>query len=1157
MGKTAGQMVGTIGGAIGGFIIGGPQGALIGASLGMAAGSLIDPPNNDNGAMPPMAGYPIQRSNKGTPIPKTYGTIRVAGNLLWMGEDHPWQNTKEQGGKGGGGSTVVTGSGHRRSLLIGVCEGFVNVTKIWRNKELITLDGITIFPGDGSDETGIEAIIEETFANYPNTTCIYFHEYELGPAGTAPNFTFEVSNNTVSYINSFICGNGLVHVLDQDLDLIQSIITTGAGVRNICIDPSRNLYVPFQVNVVAGNDFRSGIDKIGTDLIVDPNFFVATDAWPIGVYTSRALRITPDSLSMISVHSANLLTRLHKYNISDGVEDPNATSFHIEGWFFATIAYAIAIDQGVDPLTGAWDYHIYVPHVAWGVGGGGRAASKTNVYDKDFTFLHSLNTGATGRSMLAISEWNRLYVAGWSAENETFSICSRSFDSVVNTVPGVGPALDIETWTEDTDNFYSTGAELQAIIKHGDYIYAAGNRSGSLSVWKFDKDLNLIASADTGFSTDGVWINNLGRVCAKGFYDNAGSNDKNIYVFDTDLNLLETVSFPEMTGAVSTEECISSPRIFSEGLVAGDENPAIIIKDILTNTRYGVGLDEVTKIDTESFSIVEAYCFENDLLYSFSFDRMRPVVDWINIVLMHFNGFFRMSEGKIQLHVYKEETPIFEITRDNLIIDDGEDADPPVIITKRPTSDITNRIEVAYTDRVAVYDSSIVIAMDESDQRASGKTKKRTIQLPGIMNAALAQKMAQRILFESMYRFSTYTFKVGYKDMLLEVGDVGTITDGFMLTNEVIRIINIEEIKDGKELSITAVQDTPFIYEEFAFATQENGRVSDGAPTLVDSTLTITESITEKVLSISITPGGEDTTGWQLYRSLDDVTYELVGTIGTDDVAASPTNVAGTITSNLPSHKTGPVYAGEESLLVSIGTITAMDTAVTDDQFFNNKRLCKIGNEILAYSTCEQTAVEGIWRITGLIRGLFATEVAAHIPGDIFSTINTDFLYVFLDADIGQTIYFKVLTIHGSSIQSLSDVTGTSYLIQGSYKMPLPVSLMRIRDREGLSTYETDDVIIDFYFASKEAGFNIGGVDGISWGSYIMDPALIALNILLEESDGVDILEQRFLLSEYFGEPALDILLADRNGKNPIVVNMTPESILVTNQTRSITITNN
>ena len=599
----------------------------------------------------------------------------------------------------------------------------------------------------------------------------------------------------------------------------------------------------------------------------------------------------------------------------------------------------------------------------------------------------------------------------------------------------------------------------------------------------------------------------------------------------------------------------SYPTLRWQSILAFDENPAVIMKDLLTNDRYGAGIDESTHINTDSFDAAEIFCDANGLRFSFVIDSQRPVLDWIDFINSHFQGYLYFSQGKISLGILKEETSVFTITRDQLFIEEGENPDPPVQIEKRVTSETVNRIEVTWRNRDKNYDTSVAIAMDEVDQRVTGKVRKRIVQMIGITNKELAQRTAYRLLFESLYRFSTYNFVLSYQNMLLEVGDVGTITDGFLLTDEKIRITSIEEDKDGRGLAIQAIEDTAYIYEKFEFLTQDSERVEDGAPTLVDAQATFTESLTDQGFIISIAPGGVDVNGWQIYKSFDDTTYEFVGQANIDEPDESPTNSTGVTISSLPSHKTGSVYAGEEEIIVDIGTVTVLDTAITDDQFFNNKRLCKIGNDIMAYKTCVQTAIAGQWKITGLIRGLFTTEPVAHAPGETFWTINIDFNFAYADSDIGKTLYFKFLTLHGSSIQSLSDVSGIPYVVQGEIKRPLPVALMRIRDRDGLTTYETDDVTIDFYFSSKTAGFNLGGFGSVGWGIYIMDTSLIALNVLLEEEDGADILEQRFLLSEYQEEPALDIFLADRNGKNPIVVNMTPESELVSNQTRNITIT--
>lgn len=74
-------------GGVAGFMLGGPQGAVLGANLGsMAATSFfsentrVQLPTQEG---PRLADLRAQTSTYGNMIPKIYGTMRVAGNIIW------------------------------------------------------------------------------------------------------------------------------------------------------------------------------------------------------------------------------------------------------------------------------------------------------------------------------------------------------------------------------------------------------------------------------------------------------------------------------------------------------------------------------------------------------------------------------------------------------------------------------------------------------------------------------------------------------------------------------------------------------------------------------------------------------------------------------------------------------------------------------------------------------------------------------------------------------------------------------------------------------------------------------------------------------------------------------------------------------------------
>ena len=250
-----------------------------------------------------------------------------------------------------------------------------------------------------------------------------------------------------------------------------------------------------------------------------------------------------------------------------------------------------------------------------------------------------------------------------------------------------------------------------------------------------------------------------------------------------------------------------------------DANPSDIVKDIVTNTRYGAGLN-FDYIDGASFAAVAGYCADNDLLISLILKESRPVVDWIDHVLSHCNGYRYWSEGKLKLGIFKDEDAILLLTQNDLVVDDGPNPAPPLTVTTRERSETYNRIELAWSNRENMYDLSQVIAQDQVDQRISGQVRIRQVNLDGICRSSLAMTMAYRMLYESMNRFSIYSFRLGYEHMLLEIGDVVALTDGYLLTNQKMRILSIEEEPTGRTLAIEAVEEKPLLYGNISTVAQ-------------------------------------------------------------------------------------------------------------------------------------------------------------------------------------------------------------------------------------------------------------------------------------------------------------------------------------------------
>ena len=131
---------------LGGSIIGsyfGPVGSAIGGMLGSVAGSLLfpDDPINQQAEGPRLGDLSVQTSTYGNAIPILYGTVRVAGNVIWSTGLIEHVNTLTQdvnSGKGGSTPTsTLTTYTYTVSMAISLCNNsIVGIKKIWADDKL-------------------------------------------------------------------------------------------------------------------------------------------------------------------------------------------------------------------------------------------------------------------------------------------------------------------------------------------------------------------------------------------------------------------------------------------------------------------------------------------------------------------------------------------------------------------------------------------------------------------------------------------------------------------------------------------------------------------------------------------------------------------------------------------------------------------------------------------------------------------------------------------------------------------------------------------------------------------------------------------------------------------------------------------------------------
>jgi len=149
-----------VGSAVGGTALG-LTATAVGKAVGAYVGSRIDQKLLGQGSASVETGrvdtFRMMSSAEGTAMPRVFGRMRVAGQLIWSSrflEDR----TSTKGGKN---QPTVTNFSYSISFAIALCEGEVSrIGRIWADGKLLGLEGVTWRLHKGSEDQDPDPLIE-------------------------------------------------------------------------------------------------------------------------------------------------------------------------------------------------------------------------------------------------------------------------------------------------------------------------------------------------------------------------------------------------------------------------------------------------------------------------------------------------------------------------------------------------------------------------------------------------------------------------------------------------------------------------------------------------------------------------------------------------------------------------------------------------------------------------------------------------------------------------------------------------------------------------------------------------------------------------------------------------------------------------------------
>lgn len=466
-----------------------------------------------------------------------------------------------------------------------------------------------------------------------------------------------------------------------------------------------------------------------------------------------------------------------------------------------------------------------------------------------------------------------------------------------------------------------------------------------------------------------------------------------------------------------------------------DANPREIIRDLLTNQRYGCGFPVDSIGDTDRYS---NYCRAVGIFLSPAYTEQGEAQRNISELLEQTNSAAVFSQGRLKIVPYgdgnysgngavyvADNKAIYDLTDDDFIVSGAED---PVNVERKTNADAFNQIQVEYLDRDNDYNVAIAEVKDQANIEQYGLRPKDAVKMHGICDGKVAQKVAQQLLQRALYVRNEYEFKLGWKYCLLEPMDIVTLTDaGLGLDKTPVRITEIEEDEEGV-LSVKA-EDYPLgVHTVSEYPTQPSlgysadYNVSPGnahAPVIFEAPLQLTGGEPQIWMA---TAGGDMWGGAEVWVSTDGDSYTRVG-------AVNHKARFGSLTAALPS---GAVFDRTNTLSVEISA--GQMTGGTEQDSRDLLTLCYVDGEFLAYANAELKGV-GRYTLGNLTRGAYGSAIDSHAAGSKFARIDEAlFKYAVPRNWIGRTVWVKLVSynVFSGGIQDLASVPAYSYTIKGA-----------------------------------------------------------------------------------------------------------------------------
>ena len=338
---------------------------------------------------------------------------------------------------------------------------------------------------------------------------------------------------------------------------------------------------------------------------------------------------------------------------------------------------------------------------------------------------------------------------------------------------------------EDTGDIYITVAIGEGPIQYGSKMFFNGTQVAEASDFRHNTAVRLTRYS-AGQYKDTVRME---------FLD--GSDSANSAMLSSELGL--NINWPNLACVIlklsktSTRNPYTSgvPNIQFEfaGLIAANPNPASVLLDILTNTRYGYGLSassfDFTTASNYFAEEVNYYGTRQQRRFTCSriFDPNNSIQEEITSFLNEYQCFFiqNPTNGKFELIPERAQSPAYNITDDFIFGD--------VVIAHPDAQTSCAAVTVRFPYEQIDYSFAQQTAVNGTGSNYI------SVDAKGITNPYEARQLAYQMLRKSNSQ-KTYSFVLDKAYLSLNVGDVVTIPQGNVRIIEKRKLANLNiEVK--------------------------------------------------------------------------------------------------------------------------------------------------------------------------------------------------------------------------------------------------------------------------------------------------------------------------------------------------------------------------